>query len=290
MSGDDHSPTQAPGGTASNFDRFKAAEPARLRRRQLGVRPRDLLRLSQRDDHERAGGRLQRRGLRGRAPSARRGLPDGPDHRGRARRRLRHAARDRSRRSTRASRRPRRAARTASSGPTGSRTQRSSSRAGSGWTRNYYHYPGSWIGTKHGFMTGGGFPMRFADLDGTLIDVYQANTNMTDETTSAFQTAIDALLDNAVGSQGYYGAFGIEHPHRQPRTASRKRSDRRLGSGAQPSRSSRTSSCSTGPTAATARRSAASTGAGARSPLSPRSARAATASRRCCRPRARPGL
>ena len=30
-------------------------------------------------------------------------------------------------------------------------------------------------------MNGGGFPMRFADLDGTPIDVYQQNTNMTDE-------------------------------------------------------------------------------------------------------------
>ena len=49
---------------------------------------------------------------------------------------------------------------------------------------NYYHYPGSWIGAKPGFMNGGGFPMRFADTDGTLIDVYQENTNMTDEATS----------------------------------------------------------------------------------------------------------
>jgi hypothetical protein len=36
----------------------------------------------------------------------------------------------------------------------------------------------------------------------------QANTNITDETTSNFQAAIDTLLDNAVGSLGYYGAFG----------------------------------------------------------------------------------
>jgi hypothetical protein len=57
-------------------------------------------------------------------------------------------------------------------------------------------------------MTGGGFPMRFADTDGSSIDVYQQNTNITDETTSAFTTAIDALLDNALGPQGYYGAFG----------------------------------------------------------------------------------
>jgi hypothetical protein len=73
---------------------------------------------------------------------------------------------------------------------------------------NYYHYPGSWIGTKNGFMTGGGFPMRFADLDGTPIDVYQQNTNITDETTSAFTAAATTLLDNALGPLGYYGAFG----------------------------------------------------------------------------------
>ena len=36
--------------------------------------------------------------------------------------------------------------------------------------------PGCWIGAKTGFMNGGGFPMRFAELDGTTIDVYQAAT------------------------------------------------------------------------------------------------------------------
>jgi hypothetical protein len=73
---------------------------------------------------------------------------------------------------------------------------------------NYYHYPGPWIGAKPGFMNGGGFPMRFADVDGTQIDVYQANTNMTDESTTSYSTTINALLDNAIGSPGYYGAFG----------------------------------------------------------------------------------
>ena len=57
-------------------------------------------------------------------------------------------------------------------------------------------------------MNGGGFPMRFADVDGTPIDVYQQNTNMTDESTTNYQTSIDALLDNAVGAPGYYGVFG----------------------------------------------------------------------------------
>jgi Concanavalin A-like lectin/glucanases superfamily/Bacterial Ig-like domain/Bacterial Ig domain len=73
---------------------------------------------------------------------------------------------------------------------------------------NYYHYPASWLGTKPGFLNGGGFPMRFADTDGSLIDVYQQNTNVNDEITSAFATTIDALLDKALGPEGYYGAFG----------------------------------------------------------------------------------
>ncbi len=73
---------------------------------------------------------------------------------------------------------------------------------------NYYHFPASWIGAKPGFMNGGGFPMRFADLDGTQIDVYQQNTNMTDESGQAYPATVTALLDNAVGTNGYYGVFG----------------------------------------------------------------------------------
>jgi Concanavalin A-like lectin/glucanases superfamily/Bacterial Ig-like domain/Bacterial Ig domain len=73
---------------------------------------------------------------------------------------------------------------------------------------NYYHYPMSWIGDKPGFMNGGGFPMRFADLDGTSIDVYQLNTNMTDEGGQAYPDTAVALLDKALGPEGFYGAFG----------------------------------------------------------------------------------
>jgi fibronectin type 3 domain-containing protein len=73
---------------------------------------------------------------------------------------------------------------------------------------NYYHYPSSWIGARPGFLNGGGFPMRFADLDGSAIDVYQQNTNMTDESGQAYPATVTALLDNAVGPNGYYGVFG----------------------------------------------------------------------------------
>ena len=95
---------------------------------------------------------------------------------------------------------------------------------------NYYHYPGPWIGAKPGFMNGGGFPMRFADLDGTPIDVFQQNTNMTDESTTNFQTTIDTLLDNAVGAPGYYGVFGANMHTDNAAAASRRRSDRLLRS------------------------------------------------------------
>jgi len=36
---------------------------------------------------------------------------------------------------------------------------------------NYYYWPGAWINDRPGMFTGSGIPMRFADLDGTTIDV-----------------------------------------------------------------------------------------------------------------------
>jgi hypothetical protein len=72
---------------------------------------------------------------------------------------------------------------------------------------NYYYYPDFWMATKPGFMTGSGMPMRFADVDGSTIDVYQANTDMPDESGQAFPATVDALLDKALGPEGYYGVF-----------------------------------------------------------------------------------
>jgi hypothetical protein len=69
---------------------------------------------------------------------------------------------------------------------------------------NYYYWPGSWILDRPGHFTGSGMPMRFADLDGTRIDVYQAATQMTDESGQTYSTHIDTLLDNALGANGWY--------------------------------------------------------------------------------------
>lgn len=77
---------------------------------------------------------------------------------------------------------------------------------------NYYYWPGSWAQNRPGMFTGSGMPMRFADLDGTIIDCYQVATQITDETEPPAPPTyvpffINTLLDNAIGANGYYGAF-----------------------------------------------------------------------------------
>lgn len=72
---------------------------------------------------------------------------------------------------------------------------------------NYYYWPGSWIQNRAGMFTGSGMPMRFADLDGTLIDCYQVTTQMPDESGIIWPGFINTLLDNAIGTNGYYGVF-----------------------------------------------------------------------------------
>jgi hypothetical protein len=72
---------------------------------------------------------------------------------------------------------------------------------------NYYYWPGDWVQNRPGVFTGSGIPMRFADIDGSPIDVYQATTQLTDESEIDIPAHIAALLDAALGPQGWYGAF-----------------------------------------------------------------------------------
>jgi hypothetical protein len=71
----------------------------------------------------------------------------------------------------------------------------------------YYYWPEAWTANRPGMFTGSGMPMRFADLDGSLIDVYQAPTQMTDETNMNYTAFCNAVLDKAIGAEGYYGVF-----------------------------------------------------------------------------------
>jgi hypothetical protein len=74
---------------------------------------------------------------------------------------------------------------------------------------NYYYWPGSWIVDRPGMFTGSGLPMRFADTSGNIVDVYQAATQMTDESGQSYPATVETLLDNALGPAGFYGAFTV---------------------------------------------------------------------------------
>jgi hypothetical protein len=72
---------------------------------------------------------------------------------------------------------------------------------------NYYYWPATWIQNRPGMFSGSGMPMRFAKQDGSIIDCYQAVTEMPDESGESFPAFCDALLDRANGPEGYYGVF-----------------------------------------------------------------------------------
>ncbi len=74
---------------------------------------------------------------------------------------------------------------------------------------NYYYTPATFIQNRPGMLTGSGMPMRFADLDGTLIDVYQSPTVITDESGQDIPLHIKTLIDNATGPSGFYGVFSM---------------------------------------------------------------------------------
>lgn len=73
----------------------------------------------------------------------------------------------------------------------------------------YYYWPPSWINNRPGFFTGSGMPMRFANKNGEMIDVYGASTQLTDESGQSYPYTINTLLDRAIGTEGYYGIFNV---------------------------------------------------------------------------------
>jgi large repetitive protein len=126
---------------------------------------------------------------------------------------------------------------------------------------NYYYWPPAWVNNTPGLFTGSGMPMRFADLNGTMIDVYQATTQMTDESGQTYPFTINILLDRAIGTEGYYGAF-TANIHTDGATEDQAAAIVSSAT-ARGVPSSPRSRCSPGSTGATARRSRASPGAAA---------------------------
>jgi Domain of unknown function (DUF4082)/Bacterial Ig-like domain/Bacterial Ig domain len=74
---------------------------------------------------------------------------------------------------------------------------------------SYYYWPPSWVNGVPGLFTGSAMPMRFAKLDGSFVDVFQAATQMTDESGQAYPYTVNTLLDRALGEEGYYGAYTV---------------------------------------------------------------------------------
>ena len=208
MSGDDHSPAQAPGGTASHFDRFKQLSPAgcvvanwECIRSTSYIYPNSVLTNAQANGYRADGFEVALHVEVGSCPAT-------PLTQAEL-----SAAFDTQLAQFQAKY-------TSVPAPA---TLRTHCVFWPGWVTspmvslghdirmdaNYYHFPGSWIGSRPGFLNGGGFPMRFADTDGSIVDVYQQNTNMNDEAAQAYPATVNALLDGAVGANGYYGAFGV---------------------------------------------------------------------------------
>jgi hypothetical protein len=74
---------------------------------------------------------------------------------------------------------------------------------------SYYYWPGKWVNDKPGHFTGSAIPMRFADRDGTIIDVYQVVSQMTDESDQSYPFTVNTLLDRALGREEQYGVYTI---------------------------------------------------------------------------------
>jgi hypothetical protein len=72
---------------------------------------------------------------------------------------------------------------------------------------SYYYWPSNWVANRPGLFTGSGMPMRLATSQGNVIDVYEAATQMNDEAAQSYPFTVNTLLDRALGSEGYYGAF-----------------------------------------------------------------------------------
>ncbi|MFC0247611.1 hypothetical protein ACFFIO_03745 [Citricoccus parietis] len=76
---------------------------------------------------------------------------------------------------------------------------------------NYYNWPPGWIQDRAGYMTGSALPMRFSDVDGRIINVFQQESHLVNETWNGSSAAIEQLIDAAEDERGYYGAFGTHY-------------------------------------------------------------------------------
>ena len=207
------------------LQRLQLAEPARLLGRRLGVHPRHLVHLPEHADHRRAGAartrrRASRSALHVSTNCAR--LDAGV-----ARRLLRTQLAQLAATYPERRRRRRPTARTASRGATTRRSRRSSWPTASGSTRT------TTTGRRPGSTTGRACsPARACRCgspiaDGTMIDVYQATTQMTDESGQTFPLHDRHAARQRASAAGLLRRVHREHAHRQRRRTRALGRDRR---------------------------------------------------------------
>lgn len=83
---------------------------------------------------------------------------------------------------------------------------------------NYYNWPSEWLGGRSGYMTGSALPLRFADTDGRMINVFQQETHLVNESwrEAEHEAAITALIEAARDDRGFVGAFGTHYDFSDP--------------------------------------------------------------------------
>ena len=225
MTGDNH----GDGGMACRFDIYRSQSPAELLGGRLGVRARHRVRVlrvpgftdAQASFYNNLGFEVAVH-INTNCARATQSQYE----------RLRHEpARRASPRRSRASPSRRRTATTASRGATGARFPRSRPRTASGSTRTTTTGRQRWILNRSGMFTGSGIPMRFAKLDGTIIDVYQAATEMPDESGESLPVVLRPAARPRHRARGLLRRLHDQHALRQlsPRGLGRHRG---LGPGA----------------------------------------------------------
>ena len=76
---------------------------------------------------------------------------------------------------------------------------------------NFYNWPPGWIQHRPGYITGSALPMRFSDENGRMLDVFQQESHLVNETWKGSTAAIEHLITAAEDERGYYGAFGTHY-------------------------------------------------------------------------------
>jgi 6,7-dimethyl-8-ribityllumazine synthase len=72
--------------------------------------------------------------------------------------------------------------------------------------------PWNWYASNPGYYASSAMVMRFADLDGSMVDIYHAPTAYVDFGGFALPAWMNTVLGRAVGTEGYYG-FVTSHVH-----------------------------------------------------------------------------